>query len=199
MNNQQKKETKQKLNQIKETGKSRYAKEELSLIAATFLNEELIMAIRKHFMQGELTNVEQSEIDTLSGAKINIIRKCLLPTIDPNAPLHQMVDLWVSIDTREKGVDDCYLDMKARQIMIDYLDQRIERLTSRADDTDIQLSDLVFNRGKDKETAFIELKARNTLIIHIDRFMEELRILALANAEMSDEDKIKKLEEDSNK
>jgi len=195
MNKRDQKSIKQ---QIQNVGKnSRYTERELSLISNTFLeNNDILMALRKFFLQGELNIQEQTLIRGLNQDTISVIRKNLLPNIDPNAPFHQTVDLWVSIDTLNKLAEDAYLDMKARQIVIRYLEEQFDRL-ERGNSIGIKLKDLIFNDRKDKETAFVELKARNTLLTHIDRHLEELRILAIANAKIDTDEKVKLL--DSNK
>ena len=197
MDNRKKKEIKKKIQQVSQN--SRYSETELSLISNTFYeNDDLLMAIRKFFLQGELDAQEQSHIDRLTDETKDIIRKNLLPEIDPNAPLHQVVDLWISIDTVEKLAEDSYLDMKARKIVIDYLAQQFERIESgRMDLPHIKLKNLIYSDTKDQETAYIELKARNTLLQHIDRHLEELRVLAISNAKIEVDEKVRKL--DSNK
>jgi len=196
MNNRDKKNIKQQIQSVSKN--SRYTEKELSLISNTFLdNNELLMALRKFFLQGELNTQEQILIRELNQDTIFIIRKNLLPEIDPNAPFHQVVDLWVSIDTLNKLVEDVYFDMKARKIVIDYLEQQFERIKRGKDVGDIELKKLVFDGKKDNITAFVELKARNTILTHIDRHLEELRILAIANAKMEPDEKVKLL--DSNK
>ena len=196
MNNRDKKNIKQQIQSVSKN--SRYTEKELSLISNTFLdNNELLMALRKFFLQGELNTQEQILIRELNQDTIFIIRKNLLPEIDPNAPFHQVVDLWVSIDTLNKLVEDVYFDMKARKIVIDYLEQQFERIKRGKDVGDIELKKLVFDGKKDNIAAFVELKARNTILTHIDRHLEELRILAIANAKMEPDEKVKLL--DSNK
>ena len=177
---------------------SRYTESELSLISNVFFeNDALLFAIRKFFLQGELNQREQLFLNNLTDDVIKLLRKCLLPEIDPNAPLHLMTDLWVSIDTVGKLPEDSCLDMKARKIVIDYLEDQFERMPNKK--PKIWLKDLVFNERKNNETAFIELKARNTLISHIDGHFGDLRTRAITNAKIDEAEKIRRLGLDSNK
>src|SRR3990167_1213525 len=195
MNNKEKKQFKKKMENVNQN--SRYTKEELSLISNTFFErDDILMAIRKFFLQGELDARQKSLIARLSEETVKTVRKCLLPEIDPDAPFYQMTDLWVSIDTRNKLAEDVYLDMRARKIVIDYLEEQFDRLSGKSR-IGIKLTDLIFNNSKDAETAFIELKARNTLLSHIDIHLEELRILAISNAEINQEEKIKRIQRNS--
>jgi len=105
--------------------------------------------------------------------------------------------MWTSIKTDEKLAEDVYLDMKAQDIAIRYLEEQFDRLIGNFDDNTIRLKELVFNSKKDPDEAFADLKARNTLLLHIDAYIDELRVIAINNAKIDDDDKIKKL--DSNK
>ena len=192
MNNSQKKELKRKMSDIVQN--SEYTEKELSLITNTFYEkDDLLMVIRKHFLQGELEEHEKALIKIVTGETLTVVRKALLPQIDPDAPFHQSRDLWTHVNTNDKLVEDSYLDMKAQKIAIDYLEQELNRLQGGTSFTIIKLKDLVYNDRKDRETAFIELKARNLLLTHIDVHLEKLRTLAISNAKADDEEKIRRL------
>lgn len=155
-----------------------YTKDERDLIANTFAdNEELLMAIRKHFLQGELTEHEQGLLKGLVENKklYTLLRKVLLPQIDTKAPLGQAVDLWVSIDTKDKSAEEAHLDMKARSILIEYLLDRFDELRGLQLESRHNLKDLIYNSQKSPQEAFIHLMARNTLLQHIDRLLNNLR------------------------
>lgn len=201
MNNTEKKVIKKKIESM--GNNSRYTDRELSFISNTFLdNKDLIMAIRKHFLQGEMLASEESILKVFAAdqGSMDILRKCFLPEIEPDAPLNQAIDLWVSIDTKEKLMEDVYWDMKARMIVIDYVGQQLHRMVKENYSTgDIDLRDLIFNDKKGKEEAYYELKARNTILTHIDMHLEELRVLAISHSELSIEEKTERMSMDSNK
>ena len=141
---------------------------------------------------------EMAVIKALSEDIITLLRKSLIPEIDPEAPFNQVIDLWVSIDTKEKLAEDAYLDMRARDIVIKYLEEMFNLITGKGSSCR-ELKSLIYNEGKDKETAFVELQARNTLLTHIDLHLQELRILAISNSELSPEEQQKKIQMDSSK
>lgn len=182
---------------------SLYNDRERDLIANTFAdNEDLIMAIRKHFLQGELSDSETLLLNSVvkNESLFALLRKTFLPEIDPEAPLGQAIDLWVSIDTKDKLVEDAYLDMKARLIVINYLEQQFYRMTEDKDIGDIELKDLIFNKDKDSETSFVDIIARNTILSHIDGLLNNLRRLAIQiRLELTPEEMSEKLKVDSNK
>jgi len=196
MNKTEKKQIKRKLQDLNKN--TRFTTEELSLISNTFFeNDDVLKAVRKFFLQAELEPQEQNIIDGLSQQTIALLRKQLLPEINADSPFYQNRDMWTSIKTDEKLAEDVYLDMKAQDIAIRYLEEQFERLIGNFDDNTIRLKELVFNSKKDPDEAFADLKARNTLLLHIDAYIDELRVIAINNAKIDDDDKIKKL--DSNK
>ncbi len=196
MNKTEKKQIKRKLQDLNKN--TRFTTEELSLISNTFFeNDDVLKAVRKFFLQAELEPQEQNIIDGLSQQTIALLRKQLLPEINADSPFYQNRDMWTSIKTDEKLAEDVYLDMKAQDIAIRYLEEQFDRLIGNFDDNTIRLKELVFNSKKDPDEAFADLKARNTLLLHIDAYIDELRVIAINNAKIDDDDKIKKL--DSNK
>lgn len=83
------------------------------------------------------------EIDILRGAFKNndrllkLLRKVFLPELDPNAPLGQMVDLWLVMNPAELTPDVAYINIKARNQLIAHVEQQlmqIEFLANMADE-----------------------------------------------------------------
>jgi hypothetical protein len=182
----------------------RYTDQELSLISNTFSGEngeKLLKTIRKFFLQGELLTGERVEIEKIGSNEelMSLLKKCLLPEIDYEAPLAQLVDLWFNIDTKNQGPDRTYYDMRAREIAISYLSQQFEVLDGKPmSDERIKFADLVFNKKKKPEQAFIEMQARNWLLSFIDFHLNELRTIAGQQPESPEQIK-KRLRQDSNK
>ena len=196
MNKRDKKSIKQKLKQLNEN--KRFTKDELSLISNTFYErKDLLVAIRKFFLQIGLSEAEEIIVKGITPQTIDVIHKQLLPEMDGDSPFYQNRDMWTSIKTEDKLSEDVYLDMKAQDIAIQYLEEQFERLKGNFDISRIHLKDLVFNKKKNEEEAFVELKARNILLLHIDAYLDELRVLAINNAKIDDDEKINRL--DSNK
>lgn len=196
MNKRDKKQIKQKLKQLDEN--TRFTKDELSLISNTFYErKDLLVAIRKFFLQIGLSEAEEIIVKGITPQTIDVIHKQLLPEMDGDSPFYQNRDMWTSIKTEDKLSEDVYLDMKAQDIAIQYLEEQFERLKGNFDISRIHLKDLVFNKKKNEEEAFVELKARNILLLHIDAYLDELRVLAINNAKIDDDEKINRL--DSNK
>ncbi len=182
---------------------SNYTDKEYLLIATLFAdNEKLLMALRKHFLQGELTESEQSLVKGFASKPdaMELLRKTIIPDINPEAPIGQLVDLWVSIDTKNKLCEDAYLEMQAKWIFENYLHQQFDLLINDKIDIRINLRYLIYDGKNDSETAFIHLQARNTLLQHIDGLFHFLmRTAVQTETKLTAEEMSEKLKADSNK
>lgn len=56
---------------------------------------------------------------------VRLMRKLFLPEIDPNAPIGQMVDLWMTVDIRDMSPEEAFLNIKARNQLITHVDQQL--------------------------------------------------------------------------
>jgi len=176
--------------------KGLYSKDELEIIIDTFFdNEELITAIRNHFFQFKLTDKEQEILKAFVPTDAySILYKTFLPELNPDTPVGQSVDLWVSINTKEKLPEDSILEMKARIIVVSYLEEQFNRMfKGREELGDIQLSDLVYVKSKDTEAAYIELNARNEILRQINGNLLNLRNIAFQNKTKMNPDEINKM------
>lgn len=59
---------------------------------------------------------------------LKVLRKVFLPEIDPNAPLGQVIDLWMTIDVRSLDPDQALIKMIARNELISHLEQQLMQL-----------------------------------------------------------------------
>lgn len=57
-----------------------------------------------------------------------IIRKIFLPEIDPQAPLGQVIDLWMSTKIDDMSPEEAIINMKARNNLIAHIDQMLMQL-----------------------------------------------------------------------
>ena len=137
-------------------------------IKGVFANKlDLLLLLRKSLLQGEMNASEKNLFSNFSKELVAILRKQFLPTINFENPAAQLIDLWATVHTRDKSVDDAWLEMEARRILIDYLEERFAFLEGKGEGK-INLVDLEYDRSKSKEQSFINLLARNTIISHID-------------------------------
>jgi hypothetical protein len=188
-----KKKEKRQFNQ-----KMRFNDGELLLLKYNFSeSDNLLYAIRKVFLQFELDEEEQKLIKGLSPEILAVIKKELIPEIDPNVPLHQMQDLFNIVNFQEPNTDKIDMEIQARLIMKDYLEQQFNILTGGTEQL-INLKALLPNKDKTEPTLIIELCARNFIVRHIDTQLNVFKILAGQANETVDATK-ERLDRDSNR
>jgi hypothetical protein len=183
----------------------RFNDAELSLIKNSFAeSDELLFAIRKVFLQMPLSEVDKSLLTAFKGNKelIAVLRKTFNPQIEPDAPLHQLIDLWMSIDLKDKPISELTPVFNARKILIELLEQGLKNLEKviggSPQKIDIKLSDFISLKGKSAEEFYAELTARNTLIAHVEAQLSQINILAGKKDESVEQTKDKLLK-NSNK
>jgi len=179
----------------------RYSKAEKDLMKNTFSNnEELLKAIRKIFLQIPLSAFEQTLLKQVSDHPevLGVLRKTFLPTIDGDAPFNQVIDLWMTIDIKDKPASEGLNFVIARAKLIKYLDQQLNLLEGIVDDSQIVLEECVEIDGKDANEVFSDILFRNTLIYHTEQQLTQIQFLAEQKEETLEEVK-KRLEKDSNK
>lgn len=85
-----------------ETGQQmRYTEEEINLIKSTFKDNEKLL---------------------------KLLRKTFLPEYDPQAPLGQTVDLWMTVPPSELTPEYAYVNWKARNNLIAHVEQQLMQL-----------------------------------------------------------------------
>ncbi len=171
----------------------RFSDRELEIIKSTFAgNDELIFALRKHFMQLDMTVADFDMIQSFVKSKPevqNVIRKAFLPTLDGNAPLHQIIDLWMTVDIKERMPGQTMPVLMARDILIKYLEQRLTILEGGkvAKTSEIKLNDLIYKKFKSEIEAYSDLMARNTAITHTEQQLAQFVVLAGTKEETIEE------------
>lgn len=186
----------------KERQTMRFNDLELSLLKNSFTDAvDLIRAIRKGFLQLELGAVDLALLETLKGQPelLAVIRKSCLPQLDGNAPLHQVVDLWMTVEIKDKPYEDAYPHLCARATLIDYIEQQLQFLEGKKtnEQCEIRLEGLVFDSTKTPEKGYSDLIARNTLIGHIEMQLNQFTVLASLESETLEDTK-KRLQKDGN-
>lgn len=57
-----------------------------------------------------------------------LLRKIFLPEIDPNAPIGQGIDLWMTVNIKEMTPEMAYVNILARNQLITHVDQQLMTL-----------------------------------------------------------------------
>jgi len=76
-----------------------YTEDELTLIKATFKNNEKLL---------------------------KLMRKVFLPEYDPNAPLGQVIDLWLSLPVKEMSPEAAQINILARNSLIMHIENQLQ-------------------------------------------------------------------------
>jgi len=184
----------------------RYTDAELSMIQNTFRdNDGLLMTMRKVFLQMDLSDDEKKIIvGNFKGKKdlLALMSKTFNPTLDPDAPRHQLMDLWLTVDVEKKAIDDLLPVFKAREMLIKLLSQQLGELEYISEglgiSRKINIDSLTKLGAKSAESFYTGLVARNTLIMHVEVQLSQLEILAGQDDETVEETK-ERLEKDSTK
>ena len=170
----------------------RYSTEELSLLKATFAErDDLLKAIRKVFLQMELT--EQEDVMIRGAMKDNVVdllRRFFLPELEGDDAVGNGVDLWMTIKIDDKEPEQAKPHMDARELLINYMEQQSEELSGSA------RGEIVFKNLIRK--GFVSLVARNTIIMHVQQQLMQIKLLA-GTKEETPEETIKRLHQDSSK
>jgi hypothetical protein len=183
----------------KSKGQMRYTDAELSLIKASFAdNDELLKTIRRVFLQMDLTMSDVELLGNLTQKKelLSVIRKAFLPVLDGNAPFHQVVDLWMTLGISDKTPDSAYPHILAREKLISYLDQQLKVLEGERAEK-IKFSKLCKIEKKDPVEIFSDLIVRNTILGHTEMQLAQFSLLAGMKDETVEDTK-KRLMKDSN-
>ena len=180
----------------------RFSVEEMGLIKNTFAdNEDLFKAVRKVFLQVPLDEVDKQSLKAHVSGKADvlaIIRKNYLPEIDSDAPIHQVIDLWMTLDLKDKTPEQAWPHIVARETLINYLEQQLQVLETLEDKGEVRLDDMRGAEGKTPERAYIDLVLRNTLISHNEQMLNQLNTLAGTKTETPEETQ-ERLKKDSSK
>lgn len=152
---------------------NRFDDKELSIIKNTFRdNEDALKLLRKIFLQLPLSALDEAVyINTFKGKEdlMKILRKTYLPQLDGDAPFSQVIDLWMTVDLKEKNLEEAMLIFKSRQLLIEYVEQQLNKIENFDTDEAIKLSDMIAFQDKMPDSAFIDLITRNTIIWHTEQ------------------------------
>jgi hypothetical protein len=180
----------------------RYSIDEMGIAKNTFAeNEDLFFALRKVFLQMPLDEVDKQSLKAHIVGKpdvLKLIRKTYLPELDPAAPIHQIIDLWMTVELKEKSPEDAYPHILSRELLIKYLAQQLEVLESLEDNGSIRLSDMATVEGKNELDLYVGMVTRNMLIAHNEQQLNQLNTLAGTKTE-TPEETVERLKKDSSK
>lgn len=160
------------------SNKMRYNDDELAVIKGSFAeNEDLILALRKAFLQAELTQEEEKQVLAIAADEkvMAVVAKTLAPKLDANAPMFQQADLYVGMQFEFGSPEKVEADMAVRKILADYMYSMVEIIGTPAAYS--VTMDTLTPSGSTHEDA-INLAARDKIISHVDFQLNQLLVLA---------------------
>lgn len=172
---------------------------EFEMLKSTFAErDELLKTIRNLFFGLSVTDDEKKQIKDLFGTnKVlrKLMRKQFLPEIQPDLPIGQAIDLWMTIDIKDKDSLQIRHIVEAREKLNGMIEKSLNLLED-PNETPVDLS--AWNRVPWVEGLDTSLIARNQFISHIDQQLNTIKILAGMKTETVEETK-KRLLQDSSK
>jgi hypothetical protein len=69
-------------------------------------------------------------------ALLKLMRKIFLPEIDPQAPLGQIVDLWMALSVKDLSNEQALVKLEARNTLILHVEQQLIGLKAMAESVD---------------------------------------------------------------
>lgn len=165
---------------------ARISDEEKDLLRGLFLdNEPLLIAVRNLFFGFDLSTQEKEWLKVIkTPEQKRLLRKIFLPELQPDLPIGQSIDLWMTIKLGDAGKDEEI--MESRRILLDNLEKALKLLdnpTGRK--VDLSVVGL--------ESA--ELQARNTFIGHVEMQLQAIRAMANEKKETQEERSIRLLKD----
>lgn len=185
---------------VKKEQKIRYSDEEMMIIKNTFAeNDDLLKVVRKIFLQLPLSEVEErAQINTFVNNPnlMKVVRKSFLPTLEDDAPIMQLTDLWATLQITDKTPEVALPHILARKGLIDYLDEQLKVLSR---EIIIPVNKInYFEQTNDAVEKYTNLIMRNTVVQHVEQVLFQFKLLAGTKDE-TPEQTLKRLQQNSNK
>lgn len=182
--------------------KMRYNSFELSLIKATFAEqEEALVLIRKFFLQGQMSLDEMQLLSKFSTNPnvVAILKKALSPEIEKLAARFQTVDLFSNIDLSPTPIDHALLIIESRWVAKKYLDEMFDKFVKGEDVGASIVFDDMTKVKKAKKDTYINFLARNFLLTHIDTQLFNSLLVLAGTPDETPEEQQNRLQKDSSK
>ncbi len=187
-------------NKRQKVSQMRITDAEFEMLKSVFADQdELLKTVRNLFLGLEISEDEKKQISDIFGKNETLrrlMRKQFLPEIQADLPIGQAIDLWMTIDLKDKSPLEIYHILQSRRLLIELIEKSLI-LLENPDSEKVSLSSWI-GISEDERLLGVNLIARNTFISHIDQQLQTIKILAGVKTETVDETK-KRLLQDSSK
>lgn len=179
----------------------RYSDEELRLIKSNFAeNESLLLLMRKAMFQFPITPEERELLVSQFGTEEinNLMRKTFLPEIQADIPIGQSIDLWMTVEMRDRDPARVMVDLVTRKSLIKRIEVGLECLKGV---TPLDFNPVIeynLDLNANPLDVYADINSRNTYISHVEQQLIQLKLLAGMKDETVEELK-DRLQKDSTK
>ena len=177
----------------------RFSDAELALLKATFAdNEELINAVRKVFLEDELTDTEVKLLETIRKNKAvqAVLTRQYAPELKVDAPIGQVQDRLMIMNMENLTPDMATYQADAKERVIACINSHLEELFTGKPGASFK-SLYKLDLDNPVET-YVGLMARNLYVMECERLTHHIFLLAGRNDETPDQT-VKRLQKDSTK
>lgn len=163
----------------------RYDDRELNLIRNTFKDrDELLKAIRKIMLGCDISETELIMVrDSYTKEVAELFTKMCLPTVVGNEPIGQTIDLWMTIDVKDRSPEMADINIRARGELLKMIAKGLKQLEQNKPFKNA----MSFKVSDDAKQEVIDLMVRNTYISHVEQRLLELKSLASIPEETEEE------------
>jgi len=90
--------------------------------------------VEKNKNAGQQMRITDSDLRIIKAAfaendeLLKVVRKVFLPEIDPQAPIGQVIDLWMTLKTDDLSAEQIAVNLKARNLLITHVEQQLFQL-----------------------------------------------------------------------
>lgn len=150
----------------------RYTDKELGIIKSLFAdNNDALIALRKKILGFEMSKSEKA-MTKYNADSLAVLLKTFTPQIEGDAPIHQVIDLWMTVDIKDKTPQEANTVLTARNRVLKYLKEKLKG------DSEQSIYDFNFSENNTAEENFINMTARNTIVGHTESQLKQLEVLA---------------------
>lgn len=160
-----------------QTKEYRFTEEELELLRFFKDNEQCLKAIRKVMYQMPLNAVELSSISLVKPSIWAVVRKCFLPVLDGEAPLGQVIDLFMTCPLKDLMPDIADYHLESIKLWEDYINQQLTELETK-EKGQLSFREMRSLEGKSYRSRYIDMMARNTIINHTEAQLVQIKTLS---------------------
>ena len=153
--------------------KMRVLDNELAMLNAVFAeNDDLLVAVRNVFFDIANSEDEKFVADAFAGKKelLALMRKMFLPELSREIPLGQTVDLWLTVDVKERDEAETVSQVQSRNALIGFIEKSLKLLDGATEKVDLSINP--------KKITKSEILARNNFIQHVEAVLLQIRVLA---------------------